>query len=362
MILLTIVFSMIACGTLALRLVVPPVRDEKSSSMVGFLDDCMELAQALNVPLPSETLSLANEVMTGQNTQNNCWKSTVQELLNLTRPTAIADKKPSIMIVSLMYGYPKTITDVVLKNHQRYATKHGYAYRSVVAVDAKELNQYFRGRQGGWAKLSLVQEIFSKPHAPDYVFWMDADSLFVDNSIQLEDLVKLSKDFVVAGDQNGINTGHFLLQNSAWSRELFDSSWSICPPPLFQYEQAGIMAILGGADRKDNSTWRNCASKCCSKLQTMEDSEFMMRNLPSSTQEHIMLLPQCTLNVNDADSLSKDTFIWHMAGGASLDRKAKKVVEVEGRIEQLAALLQAAWAKFYIEQTNWMERKQKLPC
>jgi len=231
-----------------------------------------------------------------------------------------------------------------LKNHQRYATKHRYPYRSVVANTPKDLDRYLHGRNGGWGKISLIQEIFNEANPPEYVFWMDADSLFINDSISLEDLTIPSKDFVISGDMGGINTGHFLMKNTEWSRELLRSAWKFCPPPAFQFEQAGIMAILGGADAENQHTWVTSMEKCRGRCVSSKEANSMMQSLPTDSQEHLTFLPQCMLNENNPRSLSKNTFIWHMAGGSPLAVKSATIENVADHIEHMMLSIQNAWA------------------
>ncbi|SRR5258708_7552169 len=103
-------------------------------------------------------------------------------------------------------------------NKRAYAELHGYDF-----IQETELLDPLRSPS--WNKIALVSK-----HLPKYqwVFWTDCDSLIMNSSITLESIIEEvppDKDFIIAGDGNGINAGEFLIGNSNWSINFLADVW-----------------------------------------------------------------------------------------------------------------------------------------
>lgn len=112
----------------------------------------------------------------------------------------------------------------VVKNHEEYANRHGYAHRFLVDGKGKHL--------GGddvypeWLKVSAISQALEEGFP--WVFWIDTDSVFSDLERDLEDIVALRKSVVVAGDSADIcNTGHVFVRNTSESRGLVEAWWAM---------------------------------------------------------------------------------------------------------------------------------------
>ncbi|KAF4749289.1 hypothetical protein FOZ63_003333, partial [Perkinsus olseni] len=146
-------------------------------------------------------------------TRTHCGKDTSCEPI-VVEPAGNAER--IIVIASAWIGPQKRFTDAK-RNHVRYALKHGYGYFAV------ECNWSDRGFPH-WSKLLIARHLLEGhglSRAPEYLFWMDADSLFMNPSIRIEDHLVTpnpTKDFIFSGEREMvINTGHFLLRKSQWS-------------------------------------------------------------------------------------------------------------------------------------------------
>ncbi|KAF4699064.1 hypothetical protein FOZ63_030987, partial [Perkinsus olseni] len=146
-------------------------------------------------------------------TRTHCGKDTSCEPI-MVKPADNAER--IIVIASAWIGPQKRFTDAK-RNHVRYALKHGYGYFAV------ECNWSDRGFPH-WSKLLIARHLLEGhglSRAPECLFWMDADSLFMNASIRIEDHLVTpnpSKDFIFSGEREMvINTGHFLLRKSQWS-------------------------------------------------------------------------------------------------------------------------------------------------
>jgi hypothetical protein len=103
--------------------------------------------------------------------------------------------------------------NTTMANHQAYADHHGYEYlvRTEPVSGVPESQNDVR-----WHKTFLVREALRK-HA--WVFWTDCDALFLNFSIGLPvPPVGAATSLVIQSDlTHAMNTGQFLIDNSAWS-------------------------------------------------------------------------------------------------------------------------------------------------
>ncbi|MFS6818059.1 hypothetical protein AAF134_01395 [Synechococcus lacustris Tous-12m] len=154
-----------------------------------------------------------------------------------------------ILVYSTFYGLPSFTRDSIA-NHLDYCNKHQYDYFPDFREKPTE-------RQFSWAKVLLgIQLLESNKY--EAIFWMDADSWFLNPHIRLEDwLHNHPEPIQFTGDENDVfNGGHFLLRNCPESIEWLKACWQIChsTDPRFVtthkdshhlFDQPGILAVLG---------------------------------------------------------------------------------------------------------------------
>lgn len=164
-----------------------------------------------------------------------------------------------ILVYSTFYGLPSFTRDSIA-NHLDYCNRHQYDY-------FPDFREKPTDRQFSWAKILLgIQLLESKSY--EAIFWMDADSWFLNPLIRLEDWLHHHPEPIqFTGDENDIfNGGHFLLRNCPESIEWLKACWQIChsTDPRFVtthkdshhlFDQPGILAVLGGADPQNPSSW-----------------------------------------------------------------------------------------------------------
>jgi hypothetical protein len=68
-----------------------------------------------------------------------------------------------------------------------------------------------------WTKVLIMLQIMEDPEV-EWVFWTDADSLIMNPKIELTQFINNDYDMITASDENGINTGQFLMKNCEWSK------------------------------------------------------------------------------------------------------------------------------------------------
>jgi hypothetical protein len=169
----------------------------------------------------------------------------------------------------------------VIKNREAYCKLHNYHL-----INANEMID--RSRPVAWSKL-LAAEKYISTNKYDYIFYIDMDAIIINLKIKLETIISFypKRDFIMASDWNGLNTGVWLVKNSEFSKWFLLTAWkqdhlieSFSPnniPYPFKYEQRSFHFLL------DTDEWKR-------------------RNLPkyrgntSELNNHFKLLPQCTFN------------------------------------------------------------------
>lgn len=64
---------------------------------------------------------------------------------------------------------------------------------------------------GRWGKLPALREAWGEA---EWLWWLDADAIITNFSISATSLLPADKDFVIATDLNGINTGSFFIRTT----------------------------------------------------------------------------------------------------------------------------------------------------
>lgn len=165
---------------------------------------------------------------------------------------------PRICVFSTFYGIPAFTADSI-RNHLSYCNLHGYSYKPYLFDKPT-------ARQFSWAKVLLAIQLLESGQW-DALFWMDADSWFLNQAICLHDWLTELEPIQFTGDDNDIfNGGHFLLRYSPASIQWLKACWQICETTDSRfvtthkdewhlYDQPGILAILGGAQPEQPSSW-----------------------------------------------------------------------------------------------------------
>eukprot|EP00971_Amphidinium_carterae_P190796 3786165-Amphidinium_carterae.1 len=137
-------------------------------------------------------------------------------------------------------------------NHARWCSLQGYTYAC--------FEENIAGREDPtWSKILIVQQLLKD--GAEYVFWMDADSLFIHDGVSLDWACKLDRDFVFAGDLNVVfNAGHFLVRAGQWADQFLTDAFSIYPWKDWE-DNGAMMILLGGGSASDKTSWRQAFEK-----------------------------------------------------------------------------------------------------
>jgi len=117
--------------------------------------------------------------------------------------------------------------DFASLNHHEYSNKHGYSYIKEIVK-----NDDYSNWHPTWIKIDVL-----KKYLPlyDYVVWVDADAVFVNQDIKIEDLIndgvdlvipKLEMDRVSGNMWTHTTTGFMIWKNSEWSNNILNTLWS----------------------------------------------------------------------------------------------------------------------------------------
>ena len=138
--------------------------------------------------------------------------------------------------------------DFASLNHHEYANKHGYSYVKKIVNNDDYLNWH-----PTWIKIDVLRTYL---HIFDYVVWIDADAVFRNQEVRIEDFIedgidlilpKLEIDKVSGNVWTSTTTGFMIWRNSEWSRKTLDLLWN--DPNQFRFEffheQTRLDEILG---------------------------------------------------------------------------------------------------------------------
>lgn len=190
----------------------------------------------------------------------------------------------NIAVCSLSIGEKyKNMVKYGIRTKEQYCKKHNYDYYD-------EEKYYDRDRPIAWSKINIINSCLNDDkNNYDYVVWIDADTLVMNQEIKIEELIEKytdDKDVTVAQDYKMINTGVIIIKNTLWSRRFFD----------FLYDQTQFI---------DHPNW--------------EQGAFinLYENNISESQKHINVLPlelQNKLNSYWFTYNYDDCFILHFPG------------------------------------------------
>lgn len=159
-------------------------------------------------------------------------------------------KHAKIALVTFYDNYSEDIREISLSNKEKYAKKHGYE----LFVGDKEVYNLRQGRPSAWTKFKLIEKTL--PNF-DYVVWFDADTVVVNDTIRIEDIIDDKHDLFYSKDENDINSGIFIIKNTSWARSYlmnaWDQDWLVQGDHPFKYEQRAIHYMHGVESMKEHA-------------------------------------------------------------------------------------------------------------
>jgi len=197
------------------------------------------------------------------------------------------------------------MTDRVYWNHQYYCKVHGYDY--YVLDESMDSS-----REPAYSKIKWMQKLLFEDDYP-YVMWMDYDSLFMNFSVSIYDMFDAAGwgvDFIgVAGKSHFLNTGHFIMRNSEWSRQFLESVWEVYPHRAGYWDQGAINVIIHGGDPKNSSTWVGARGQGWVEDFLVEVEDY----IDDDMKPYVKILPKHMMN-DYSQGWKKPHWIVHAAG------------------------------------------------
>ena len=131
-----------------------------------------------------------------------------------------APRRPRIRLITAYDDAIADYGDIAAKNHADYAARHGYAhhvYRS----------GFDPSRPPAWSKILFTLRAM---RGADWVVWIDADILIMDQARRLESFITPGHDFILGQHQlpnPHANTGFFFVRRRLWTRALLRHTYSL---------------------------------------------------------------------------------------------------------------------------------------
>jgi len=126
-------------------------------------------------------------------------------------------RKRSRIAIATVSALDNDARRVSLENKERYSIKHGYDFYYLNKIE------FDIGRPLQWAKVPLL---FSLLDRHEYIWFVDLDSMILDDGPRLEDFIDPNFDLIIAKDQNGINSGSFFIKSTDWSKLFLIFNWA----------------------------------------------------------------------------------------------------------------------------------------
>lgn len=180
-----------------------------------------------------------------------------------------------IAVVTLSIGeeYTKSI-ELGLKSKETYCEAHGY--ENIVGGMST-------GRPASWEKIPLVLAIL---HKFDWVFFTDGDTMVMNQSVKLEDLIAKYEKYDMALTRGGryfCNAGCFFVKNCKWSRNFLEEVYDApngCEEVITGrfWEQGMITAMLthNSLNCWDHITIEHDRRAFNSPIELFEDGDFLV--------------------------------------------------------------------------------------
>ncbi len=131
-----------------------------------------------------------------------------------------------------------------LPNLRNYAKKHGYYLKEF----KKSLD---KTRDPQWSKIKAVFNVL-KTGEFDWVFWCDADTLFLDKERKLESFIDPNFNFIFCSDLSStlwVNTGAFFVKSTSYSLRFlkkiyYGKNYYVREKTEFDHEQGSLRELL----------------------------------------------------------------------------------------------------------------------
>ena len=115
-------------------------------------------------------------------------------------------RRPAITVVMNWDAGYDGIAQIVVRNREAYASRHGYPIRK-------------SRHAGSWGKLDALLDAWNET---EWLWWLDTDACITNPSQRLEDFLSDQHDVVITCDRNGISAGAMLIRTVPTVRAIFE--------------------------------------------------------------------------------------------------------------------------------------------
>jgi len=121
----------------------------------------------------------------------------------------------------------------IFSSNKAYAKKHNYDWQ-------EHWETLDKARPPAWSKILYILKALEEGY--DWVFWIDADAIIMNDSIELEKFIDNDYDFILCKDAFSWNTGAWFIKNSKKAKELLKQTYAAEEyTDAFLWEQGAFM-------------------------------------------------------------------------------------------------------------------------
>ena len=131
------------------------------------------------------------------------------------------------------------MTDLTHPFLRKYADKHNFK----LTIHEIPTDYQTTHRPYSWFKVNSILNSFENTN-DDFVVWVDADTLIINQDFELQSLIVPDKHFYVSRDFNDLNCGIMMWANNDYSKEILNKVWSMTEyVNHYWWEQAAIIDL-----------------------------------------------------------------------------------------------------------------------
>ena len=107
------------------------------------------------------------------------------------------------------------------------ATKYAYCSRNNINLAVFCDEDFDKSRKPAWSKIKFIEKVLnSDEFNAKWIFWSDADALFLNHSVDISTFINENYDFILSKDFNNYNTGNFLMKNCDFIKKFLKEIWN----------------------------------------------------------------------------------------------------------------------------------------
>lgn len=121
--------------------------------------------------------------------------------------------------------------DISASINKRFADRHGYDF--ILYRTNERPPESKDGRHITWDKIAWIMKAFQEHKDTDFVFWIDCDAYFADQSKKLEGIIPGGGDISICCNtrlSKNTNTGAMLVRRCPWSFNFLCELWKMGAP------------------------------------------------------------------------------------------------------------------------------------